>query len=264
MFHSSRLLVFTVLVAVSSTFLGCASQDRKLAEVPVPVNFKSEAMLKLQSVSHWNNVAIDMAAGVSKKYGDGNGCIPGYGCKTPLYVKENLQDTSFSKAFHTQLISALVNQGFPVMTEKNQNATSVDIDIQVVSMKIEYDQMPTELIDGVWVIRDINDTAVHKFQGLSTGQWSSGETNKNNWFKSPQSIPVAEMMVTVSFVNNGIFVARTSNMYYLGSTDGYVPVQASKTVAAMPALAASAAPAKHEAWTIGVVGDCAPARCYRK
>jgi len=100
----------------------------------MPVNFKSESMMKLQSVSHWNNVAVDMAAGVSAKYGSGNGCIPGVGCKTQIFVKEPTPESQFSKAFHAQLISALVNQGLPVIKQERPHATVVEIDIQIVSI----------------------------------------------------------------------------------------------------------------------------------
>lgn len=262
--NSSRFMAVIPVLTTALLLGGCAT-DKKFAEVPVPVNFKSESMMKLQSVSHWNNVALDMAAGVANKYSAGNGCIPGFGCKTPIYVSEPTPETQFSKAFHTQLVSALVNQGLPVLKKEKQQATTVEIDIQIVSSanagsNVEYDQAPTELVNGVWVVRDLNDTAVHKFKNLTTGQWSLGEANKNAWFRSPQSKPGAEMLVTVSFVNDSQYIARTSNMYYLDSDAGYVvppkAVEATVPVAAVPVEAKNT-------WGVRVVGDCTPERCFK-
>lgn len=261
-----RILATSATITTLLIIGGCAS-EKKITEVPVPVNFKSESMMKLQSVSHWNNVAVDMAGGVASKYGAGNGCIPGFGCKTQLYVKTPTPETQFSKAFHAQLISALVNQGLPVVKQERALATTVEIDIQIVSVadtqkKIEYDQMPTELVEGVWVIRDINDTAVHKFKNINTGQWSVGESNRNLWFRSPQTPPSAEMLVTVSFVNDQQYIARTSNMYYLNSTTGYLPPDQVPT-AATTSASAKELPTPQNSWGVRVVGDCTPARCIK-
>jgi len=262
-----RILATSATIATLLAINGCAS-EKKITEVPVPVNFKSESMMKLQSVSHWNNVALDMASGVASKYGSGNGCIPGFGCKTQLYVKPPIPESQFSKAFHAQLVSALVNQGLPVIKQEKAQSTTVEIDIQIVSIadsqkKIEYDQLPTELVEGVWVIRDVNDTAVHKFKNLSTGQWSVGESNKNAWFQSPQSPPNAEMLVTVSFVNDMQYIARTSNMYYLNSTAGYLPPDIAPAAAATASAPVKEASAPQNSWGVRVVGDCTPARCFK-
>jgi hypothetical protein len=264
-----RLVVWASLVATSLLTGGCATNEKDLAEVPIPTNFKTESMMQLQSVAHWNNVAIDMASGVAKKYGAANGCIPGFGCRTALYVKETAPETKFSKAFHTQLVSALVNQGLPVLTQTKPNVTTVDIDIQIVSSggqaKLEYDQMPSELVEGVWVIRDLNDTAVHKLKDRSVGQWSNGDTNKSAWFKSPKQQPSAEMLVTVSFVNDGQYIARTSNMYYLNSVAGYVSQIDSPVVpAAIVPTQAAVSSTPQTGWNVRVVGDCTPERCYKK
>lgn len=260
------------LAAIGSLFAlaGCATVDRELSEVPLPLNFQAESMMKLKSVAHWNSVALDMANGVAKKYGTGNGCIPGFGCKSGLYVKEPAVETKFSRAFHAQLISALVNQGFPVSAQLKPGVTTVELDIQVVpgadaKTVVEYDRKATELSDGVWVVRDLTDTSVQRFKSLNVARWAEGDTNQGPWFRSPTTIPAAEMMVTVSFVNEGMFVARTSNVYYLPSADGYVAaVLAAK--AAPPAQAEKAASSQGSAgaWTMQVVGDCTPARCFAK
>lgn len=253
-----KLATNVALLAAVGTLAACATSKRDITEVPVPTNFQSESMMKLQSVSHWNNVAVDMAAGVAKKYAAGNGCIPGIGCKTPIFVREPLPETKFSKAFHAQLVSALVNQGLPVMTQSKPLITTAVIDIQLVSLqpnqnKAEYDRKPNELVDGVWVIRDLADTAVQKFKALNAQQWSEGDANQNAWFKSPHFTPAVEMLVTVSFINDSQYVARTSNIYYLNSDRGYVPEVVASAAAPVPTT-----------WSMSVVGDCTASRCVTK
>ena len=235
-----------------------------ITEVPVPTNFSAESMMKLQSVSHWNNVAIDMAENVAKKYGTGGGCIPGHGCSAAIFVNTPIPATNFSRAFHTQLVSALVNQGLPVLSELNSTATKAEIDIQLVSFNRgksneTYDRKPLELVHGVWVIRDVINTGVKKFNVSKTEQWSQGETNTSQWFNSPYATPSYEMLVTVSFVKDNQYMARTSNIYYLDSDDGYVPAVLPKAPAPAPAPAPTPALTK-----MNVEGDCTAARCTSK
>lgn len=242
----TMVILFGVLAA-------CSTTDRKITELPIPTNFKAESMMKLQSVSHWNNIAVDMADGISKKYGSGGGCIPGNGCRTPIFVSEPTPKTQFSKAFRNQLVSALVNRGLPLLSEAKPDATMVDIDIQLVSYQrgkgqMDYDRKPMELVDGVWVIRDIDDTAVKTFKTITTQQWNEGETNRSEWFKSPFISPAIEMLVTISFVKDKHYLARTSNVYYLDSDVGFVPPK----------------PTLVNAWKILVEGDCTPSRCITK
>lgn len=243
-------------VAVLST-VAC-TVNPPLTEQPVPTNFSQEAMYKLSSVSHWNNVAADMARDVATKYGAGKGCIPGMGCQASLYVKPQDIETSFSQAFRTQLISALVNQGLPVVTRPQSNSTIVEIDIQVVATPggkaaVEYDHDPVELVEGVWVIKDVNDTAVKKFTNTQAEQWTQGKARRAPWFRSPHFVPAAEMLVSVSFINNERYMARTSNVYYLNSVTGYVVPP--------PPVAVEV---KRTAWPVRLVGDCTAARCEVK
>lgn len=253
-----KLATNVALLAAVGMLAACATSKRDIAEVPIPTNFQSETMMKLQSVSHWNNVAVDMATGVAKKYGAGNGCIPGSGCKTPIFVREPFPETKFSKAFHAQLVSALVNQGLPVMAQSKPLITTAVIDIQLVSLqpnqdKVEYDRKPMELADGVWVIRDLADTAVQKTKSLNIQQWSEAGANQSAWFESPHFTPAVEMLVTVSFINDNQYLARTSNIYYLNSAQGYVPEYVPPTVIPAPT-----------AWSMSVVGDCTASRCVTK
>ncbi len=246
-------------IFIIAGFVAACSTIRP-TEVPVPTNFSAEYMMKLQSASHWNNVAIDMAENVANKYGTGGGCIPGHGCSTAIYVNTPMPVTNFSRAFHTQLVSALVNQGLPILSESNSTATKAEIDIQVVSFKREknkqyYDRKPVELVHGVWVIRDVVDTKVKQFKVSKAEQWAQGETNTSEWFNSPNATPSYEMLVTVSFVKDNQYMARTSNIYYLDSDAGYVPLPLPTTpiVPAPPILP-----------KMNVQGDCTESRCTSK
>jgi len=257
----SKTIFLMLVILVAGSLVAC-STPRGLAERPIPTNFKAESMMKLQSVSHWNNVAVDMAADVAKKYASGYGCIPGTTCQTAIYVQEPAYETQFSKAFHTQLVSALVNRGQTVLVKSQPAITTVLIDIQVIGFsrgrtEVEYDRKPTELVNGVWVIRDLPDTAVHKLKTLNTNQWSEGETSNNEWFRSPHFTPAAEMLVTVSFVKDQQYMARTSNVYYMDSEYGYVPTISSLEKGGTPR-------STEKTWNMSVEGDCTAPRCVTK
>jgi hypothetical protein len=69
----------------------------------------------------------------------------------------------------------------------------------------------------------------------------------------------------VSFVNDGNYIARTSNVYYLASADGSVAAMpASATSTTAKSAADSVASPGAVGWTMQVVGDCTPARCFTK
>jgi len=235
-------------VFVLITIVACAP---KVTEVPIPINFSSEAQHKVQSLAHLNNVAVDMADSVLKKYRSGSGCIPGETCDLAIFVSTPANETNYSKAFYSQFVSALVNRGMKIVT-KMPAPVVVEIDIQVVKFRgsantASYDALPTELGNGVWVIRDLTETAVHKFGSLTTSAAESGETNKNKWFLSPQIIPTKEMLITVSLIKGNQFMARTSNVYYVSSDNVYEGGKGD-------------VPAPHR---ISVIGDCPDNRCIQ-
>ena len=242
-------------VLLSVAVVSCApTRSAGLPEVPVPVNFSTEAQHKLQSLSHLNNVAEDMADSVLKKYASGGGCIPGQRCNLSIFVRNPNIDTKYSRAFHSQFVSALVNRGMVVLSQRTASVEA-EIDMQVFKFRgLEQEasfceknpcsSCATEVGNGVWVIRDLNDTSVHKFSSLSISVAECGDTNSKKWFYSPHTTPTTEMLITVSFIKDGQYMARTSNVYYVDLREK----EEEKTVVAPE---------------IHVIGDCPDNRCIK-
>ncbi|MEK9721551.1 MAG: hypothetical protein VW257_11040 [Quisquiliibacterium sp.] len=237
--------------------LGACTANAPLTEVPVPTHFSQEAMYKLSSVSHWNAVAVDMASDAVRKYSVGRACIPGMLCEATIYVKPQAQETRFTLAFRTQLISALVNQGMPVVSKPDSTSTTVEVETQVLlgsspQVAVEYDREPTELFSGIWVIKDFKGTGVKKFANAPGTQWTEGAAKYSAWFRSGHFVPAAEILVTVSFVNNNRYMARTSNMYYVADPLGYL---------ATPKGKAGEDEKVARTVKVPVIGDCTSPRC---
>jgi hypothetical protein len=255
----AKVAYVLALVAI----VACAPRAIMVAEVPIPVNFSSEAQHKVESLAHLNNIAVDMADSVLKNYASGGGCISGETCNLSIFVSTPAVKTNFSKAFHSQFVSALVNRGMKVVAQMPA-PVRVEIDMQIFKFRgsahtVSYDEpgylytessdgQPTELVNGVWVIRDLTDTAVHKFGSLTTSAAKIGETNKNKWFMSPQIIPTTEMLITVSFIKGDQYMARASNVYYV-SPDKVVYEGGKSNVP--------------DPYKMSVIGDCPNNRCIQ-
>ena len=215
-----HLFLFVGLLWLLVSTVACATSNG-VSEVPIAINFSSQAQHKVQSLAHLNNIAVDMADSVLKKYGSGGGCIPGENCNLSIFVNTPVVETEFSTAFNSQFVSALVNRGMKVVAQMPA-LVQVNIDMQVVTFSgsapiASYDTKKVGCRKGIWVIRDLTDTAVHEFGSLTTSEWETGETNKSKWFYSPQKAPTTEMLITVSFIKGGQYMARTSNVYYVAS-----------------------------------------------
>lgn len=209
-----------VLPACAATTLlaGCATP---YSEAPIATNMPTFSQYKIQAAGQWNVIAKDLANTIEGKLRNGTACAAAPDPCTAIYVKEPVPKTEFGRAFQNTFISALVNQGANISTVPGTPVEAV-IDIQAVKFDAERPQYrdfgaATLLVSGVWAVREIGAGAVGAgavaaAAGLDATKWARSE------FASGPT-PKSEIIITISFVRSGQFIARTSNVYYVADED---------------------------------------------
>ena len=199
----------SIIIASLSVMVvtGCAMP---YSEAPLATNFPTTKQPKLQAASHWNVIASDVAKRMAGRIEP----------KQPLFVNQSAAKTAFDRAFSSQLISALVAEGF-IVSKTAQGALSVDIDTQAVRFTANRPQYKhagtaTALTAGVWALR----------QGEATGAVALATAivaaDAYTWFRSEFSTgetPQTEIIVTTSVTNNTRFIARDTSVYYVADSD---------------------------------------------
>ncbi len=201
---NKSIIIATLSVMVMA---GC---DMPHSEEPLATNFPTTKQPKLQAASHWNVIASDVAKRMAGRVEP----------KRALYVNQSSAKTPFDRAFSTQLISALVAEGF-VVNKTAQGALSVDIDTQAVRFTANRPQYKhagtaTALTAGVWALR----------QGDATGAAALAAAivtaDAYTWFRSEFATgetPQTEIIVTTSISDSSKYIARDTNVYYVSDSD---------------------------------------------
>lgn len=201
----NKHIIITMLSTMVMT--GCATP---YSEAPLATNFPTTKQPKLQTASHWNVIASDVAKRMATRVEP----------RRALYVNQNSAKTPFDRAFSTQLISALLAEGF-VVNKSAQGALSVDIDTQAVRFTANRPQYKhtgtaTALTAGVWALR----------QGEATGAAALATAivaaDAYTWFRSEFATgetPQTEIIVTTSVSDSSRYIARDTNVYYIADSD---------------------------------------------
>lgn len=193
------------------------------SETPVAVNFATTKQNKLQAGAHWKAIAEDIAKTVAAKVPD----------KQPVFIAKPEQ-SHFNRAFFNEILTALVNQGVPVVKKADDAATTVDIETQLVKFGLDRPKYrtvggPTALAATAWVIHEVGP------------HWSNGQvlagagalmvaSDVATWFGSEYAagaVPTHEIFVTVTASDRQRYLARTSNVYYVADSNAELYLAAS-------------------------------------
>lgn len=207
---------YKIAGVIASTILlgGCAAP---YSEVPQATNFNTTEQNKLQAGLHWKIIANDMAHSVSYRNG----------ISKTIYVAEPTEKSSFNRAFHTLMISSLVNQGMKVTKLPSEANVTVELDMQLLKFSKDRTKnkvigIPTLLTTGVWVLRDfIMNHSTASSAIVATGSAAIG-MDTYEWFQSKYSdneIPRNEILVTVNLIESNRYLSSLSNVYYTSDTD---------------------------------------------
>lgn len=197
------------LIAVALVTAGCASQ------VPVAQTYPVSYQKKAKAAHHWDVLAADVVAQTVASL-ERNNYLDG----RALYVVPSEEKTTFNRAFANFLTSQLVNHGLPVGTVRD-GAVVVQYETQLVKHNSERPNytpgMLTALTAGVLVARDValhaaqeslylGGMAVVGLADVGFGHLAGGPTK-------------TEVIVTTSITDNGRYLMRKSDIYYLEDVD---------------------------------------------
>ncbi|MDE2427631.1 MAG: hypothetical protein KGM99_02825 [Burkholderiales bacterium] len=201
-------------VAMAAALL--ASCSTPYSETPLAGNFPTTKQNKLQAASHWLLIAKDVAEQIklgTDKIG------------APVYVTPPEQNSKFTKAFYTEVITSLVNQGVLVRKVNDGTAQVIDIETQLVAFSPDRHQNKrfvsvSAIGAGIAAVHGLGipvatDRVIGGFAAAGSYDWLTWIDQE--YAKGPT--PSYELIVTTSLVKNSQFVARRTDAYYINDTD---------------------------------------------
>lgn len=205
-----KLLPIAMAVAVLA---GCSTTH---SEAPLASNFATSKQTKLQAANHWLLIAKDVADQIrigTEKVG------------APVFVTPPQQNSKFTQAFYTQIITSLVNQGVTVRKYNDGTAQVVDIDTQLLRFSPNRHQnkrfiSATAISGGIMAVHGL-DIPVRTDAVLG----SLAVTGAYDWLRwidqeyASGATPRYELIVTTSLVKNSQFIARRTDAYYIADSD---------------------------------------------
>ncbi|MCX7945611.1 MAG: hypothetical protein N2557_01365 [Hydrogenophilus sp.] len=211
------------LTWVSLLAAGCATP---YSEVPIAVNFPTSQQEKLQSAHHWRVIGQSIAARLSHAIAADQGCRAAPMICPTVAVATSDRPSSFERALVHTITTELVTQGWKVQTEiPAEIVIRLDIHAQRFTSRPPDGKFTSWalLAGGLVALSDNPEIGIwHHFSpgaavltGLAaadiwriqTSQFASG------------AIPEIEVMVSASAVRDGVYLARTTDIYYLATDD---------------------------------------------
>jgi len=195
-------LKLAMAVAAGLILSGCAT---RYTPAPLAANFPSTKQAKLQATYHWGIVAnaVERQLAVELK-------------KTPtrpVYINIPAEPNPFQRALATQLITALVNDGFTV-ARAPAGALKIDLDVQALTFAPNRPQYRRNfgqrfpLAGGVWMAQEL--TAPHV---------ENEPIDPLDSEFAPGATPRTEIIVTISVSDQYRYLARSTSAYYVADAD---------------------------------------------
>lgn len=214
------------LSAVGLGFAVCLLAGCGTLDVPRAQNYPLSDQKKARTVHHWDVLADDVAARVSRQ-------LPASGyAGAPLYVAPST-DTVFNQGFRNLLITRLVERGLPVSMQPS--ALQLAFETQIVQHGERlHNGSPaplTTLAAGVSVLRDLHVYEHSAASGIASvvalGAMADGVTRARQGSASggPTS---TELLVSTSLHSGERYLARTADVYYIEGSEAslYMPAPA--------------------------------------
>lgn len=195
-------LKLAMAVAAGLILSGCAT---RYTPAPLAANFPSTKQAKLQATYHWGIVAnaVERQLAVDLK-------------KTPtrpVYINIPAEPNPFQRALATQLITALVNDGFTV-ARAPAGALKIDLDVQTLTFAPNRPQYRRNfgqrfpLAGGVWMAQELIAPHVE-----------NEPIDPLDSEFAPGATPRTEIIVTISVSDQYRYLARSTSAYYVADAD---------------------------------------------
>jgi len=205
-------IIFLPLILLS--IFGCA-------QAPISTSFPLTAQQTIQSVSHWNVIADDVAEQIKLAL------TAGKAMDTPVYL-ENNANTPFNDAFHNMLLTRLLNKGVRTMKAKEPTALKISYNSQVVYHKAPLKEpragKTALLTAGVLVVREAFDQPwsvpgrIAAVGGALTAMELLDDASPG-YFK--KNAPKTEFIITTSIMDGNQYVFRKTDCYYINFADSW-------------------------------------------
>ena len=219
-------MIKSVVTAIGVALLASACAT-PYSETPLATNFATSKQHKLQAASHWSLISRDVAARLSAS-------LPR---DAAVFVNQASEQTAFERAFTTQLLTALVQAGHPVM-KSPEGALRIGIDTQAIPFSADRLQnrdfgSATALGAGVWAVYDLVEYASNGAGKAAMLGLVAIDAHK--WFQSEFAsgeTPQHEIIITTTVSDPNRYIVRDTSVYYVADADRklYMPPAASHTI----------------------------------
>lgn len=190
------------------------------SRLPEPITYPYSQQQKMQASEHWEILAQDLANRIN------NELILSDNIETAVYVKPTCGDektpceanetSTFNEAFRDLLITGLYNYGIPTRSQPIPESIEVLYKVQVVKhntdrMRTMQPGILTALSAAVVVLRNAPSELVILATGVAADIANTSYTANGNY----------EVIITTSMVENGKYLFRASDIYYINDKDFY-------------------------------------------
>ncbi len=206
--------------------LASAACTTPYGEVPVAANFPTVKQEKLQSAHHWQVIAQGIAVRLTQALEQPLGCRADLPHCPSLAIASSDRPSAFEKALAAALTTELVNRGWKVRAD-----LPGDVIVRLEILAQRFSNRPADgkftslafLGAGLWVLSDDPNAGI--WANISPGasvltglaaidlwrwqmsQYASGPT------------PEVEVMVSASATRDGVYLARTTDVFYIADSD---------------------------------------------
>lgn len=190
------------------------------SRLPEPISYPYSQQQKMQASGHWEVLAQDLANRIN------NELILNDNIETAVYVKPTCGDettpckanetSTFNEAFRDLLITSLYDFGIPTRSKPTPESIEVLYKVQVVRhntnrMRSLQPGILTALSAAVVVLRNAPSELVILATGLAADIANTNYTANEHY----------EVIITTSMVENGEYLFRASDIYYINDKDFY-------------------------------------------
>lgn len=190
------------------------------SRIPEPITYPYSQQHKMQASHHWEILARDLANRIN------NELILSNNIESAVYVKPTCGDeahpcranetSTFNEAFRDLLITGLYDYGIPTQSKPMPEAIEVLYKVQVVrfnSNRIRSLQpgLLTALSAAVLVMRNAPGELLLLASGAASDVANTSYTSNGRY----------EVIITTSMIENGKYLFRASDIYYVNDKDFY-------------------------------------------
>ncbi|MFT5727827.1 MAG: hypothetical protein ACI8PB_001969 [Desulforhopalus sp.] len=188
--------------------------------MPEPITYPYSQQKKMQASEHWKILAQDLANRIN------NELILSDNIETAVYVKPTCGDeitpceanetSTFNEAFRDLLITSLYDYGVPTRSKSTPESIEVLYKVQVVRhntkrMRTMQPGVLTTLSAAVVVLRNAPSELILLATGVAADIANSSYTANGHY----------EVIITTSMIENGKYLFRASDIYYINDKDFY-------------------------------------------